>query len=224
MKKGIGKSMEIYVNPFSVEPEIVPEKESSVLANEKRLRILEYLVNFPCAPMTKISESTGFSIGSVRWHLKYLLDGGYIEKIGKSCAPAEFIVPEHAPLFMCLHNPTEYRITELIVRGGPLEKAEIRRATKLSSQLLSYHLKKLEKAGVIAEVKEIYELAFDFIGFQKTYGRAVENYLARLAMDAKKEGVLMEISRERHEFIVSVSIPDELELRISEVPFYELLG
>lgn len=224
MKKGIGRSMNVHINPFSVEPELIPEKERSVLANEKRLRILEYLINFPCAPMVRISEGTGLSLNSVRWHLRFLLENGNIEKIGRSYAPSDFIASEDVPIFMSLQNPVEYRITELIIQSGPLEKSEIRRATKMSSQLLSYHLKKLEKAGVITKVNQTYELAFDFLRFQKTYTRAVEKYLAGLAMEAKKEGVFMDIDRKRHELIVSVSIPEEMQLRITELPFYELLG
>ncbi len=225
MKKGIGKALEIGVKPFSIEPEVVPERKKSLLASDKRLEIIAYLLNFPCASASDVSGSMGISMGSVRWHLGALLESGIIEKFPeKRYAPQGFVKEEHVPIFSALHNNHERRMMELVIRRGPLETVELRRVMKISQQLLRYHLKKLEEGGAFVKVNGTYELGFDLLEFQDIYSRAVERFLAKLAMDARTEGVLMNMQRKRHQFLVKVSIPAEIELTVSEIPFYDVLG
>jgi DNA-binding transcriptional ArsR family regulator len=123
---------------------------------------------------------------------------GIVKKASKGYFVDGSIVQEHVPLFLALHRDMEHRIMELIVRRGPLEPGDLRRAMGISSQLLSYHMRNLKEAGALRKIGGIYELAFDMMEFQGIYQRLREEVLARLAMDAKREGISMEIERKEH--------------------------
>lgn len=223
MKKGIGKAIEIGIGRYSF-PEEVPKKDKSILSSEKRLSILSYLLNYPCPTLSTISGSLYLSLGSVRWHLGILKESALIRRKDRRYFVDGSILPQHIELFGTLHNPIEKKMTEVIIRRGPLKASELKRAMKTSSQLLRYHLKRLERAGVIHEVRGLYELAFDLIEFQRVYGTLMEKSLAKVATDARFEGISMEIRRRPNGFFLRVLSPINASFDIYEVPFYEVLG
>lgn len=224
MKRGIGKALETGMGPYRFLPEDVPEKEKSLLSSERRLAILVYLLNYPCAPLSRISEEMHISLGSIRWHLGILRNGDIVERTGRRYFVSGAILPEHTAMFGLLHNRIERKISEIVIKRGPLRAVEIKRVLKISPQLLRYHIKRLENTGILEKLGGLYELAFDLMEFQRIYWDLIERSLAKLAMNARLEGVSMEIERTSHGFLLHVSSPIEVHLEVYEVPFYEVLG
>ena len=61
--------------------EIESEKEPiSILMNEKRQKILQLIFKFPCIHLHEIARNFGFSINATRWHLRKLINFGYIDE------------------------------------------------------------------------------------------------------------------------------------------------
>ena len=61
--------------------EIESEKEPiSILMNQKRQQILQLIFKYPCIHLHEIARNFGFSINATRWHLRKLLNFGYIDK------------------------------------------------------------------------------------------------------------------------------------------------
>ena len=208
--------------PFRFTPEPSPERESA-LYTPRRLSIIVYFLQRPCSKVT--SASKGLSIGpkTIRYHLNILRDGGIMEKLNGRHFVSGAIVQEHAEMFSVMDSPNVKRILGLIIQRGPLERADIMRATRLSDNQISYALRTMRDSGIIRKREGTYELAFDLLEFQRTYEALMEKTLAKLAMDARAEGKSMEIIRKGHEFILRMKDPDT-EFYIPEVPFYDILG
>jgi predicted transcriptional regulator len=61
--------------------EIESEKEPiCILMNQKRQQILQLIFKYPCKHLHEIARNFGFSINTTRWHLRKLLNFGYIEE------------------------------------------------------------------------------------------------------------------------------------------------
>lgn len=57
------------------------EKEHvSILMNKKRQEILQYIFKYPCIHLHGIARNFGFSINATRWHLRKLMDMGYLNE------------------------------------------------------------------------------------------------------------------------------------------------
>ncbi len=224
VKKGIGRALERGIAP-DFTPDVVPEEEISLLHNRKRLKILEYLANFPCASASTISKDTGISLGSVRWHLRAMKENGLIREYKKGhFTPFEASSEELCGLFEALHREKERKILDLLIERGALSAADIRRGLKLSQQLVGYHLKKLENAGLIVKEKRYYEISFDVTDIQERFGETMREFVANLLLKGKFQGVIMEMRSGDGCFVISVNTPESSEMKIYEVPFFDVLG
>jgi predicted transcriptional regulator len=57
------------------------EKEHvSILMNKKRQEILQFIFKYPCIHLHGIARKLGFSINATRWHLRKLMDMGYLNE------------------------------------------------------------------------------------------------------------------------------------------------
>ncbi len=208
--------------PFRFTPEPAPERENA-LYTPRRLSIIAYFLQRPCSRVTSASHVLSITPKTIRWHLNVLKDEGIMENLNGRYFVSGAIVPEHADMFSVMDSPNVEKIMGLIIQRGPLERADIMRATRLSDNQISYALRTMRDSGIIRKREGTYELAFDLVEFQRTYEALMEKTLARLAMDARAEGKSMEIMRKGHEFIIRMKNP-EVELHIPEVPFYDILG
>ncbi len=208
--------------PFRFTPEPSPERESA-LYTPRRISIIAYFLQRPCSKVTSASKVLSIGPKTIRHHLNILSDEGIMEKLNGRYFVSGAIVPEHAEMFSVMDSQNVERILALIIQRGPLERADIMRATRLSDNQISYALRMMRESGIIRKKEGTYELAFDLVEFQYTYESLMEKTLARLAMDARAEGKSMEIIRKGHGFILRMKDPDT-EFHIPEVPFYEILG
>jgi len=224
VKKGIGRSMEMGISP-RFRPEVIPEEEVSLLYSPRRLKTIEYLANRPCATASEISKETGFSPGSVRWHLSQMLDNLLLEE----CAPRRYAPPNMVPyewtaLFVALHSKTEAEILDNLIKKGSMKVRELRRGMSLSSANLSYHLKKLVDFGLIHRDEGYYTVDFNVLDIQEKAAEIVGSFVANLLLKARMQGVSMEMERSPHAFIITVKDRAEMNMKIYDVPFHEILG
>ncbi len=57
------------------------EKEPiSILMNQKRQKILQFIFKFPCKHLHGIARNFGYSINTTRWHIRKLKQFGYIDE------------------------------------------------------------------------------------------------------------------------------------------------
>jgi predicted transcriptional regulator len=60
----------------SIEKEHVP---ISILMNENRQKILQFLFKYPCTHLHEIARNLDFSLNTTRWHLQKLKEIGYLD-------------------------------------------------------------------------------------------------------------------------------------------------
>jgi len=223
VKRGIGSAIERGLSPIQAFISSAPEKERSVLSNKNRLSILVSLINHPMSPISNIAENMGISESSVRWHIAVMVESSLIEKIGRRYAVKGFALEEYRDMFVILNSKLAKDIVSLIVHRGPLTGKELERAMEAKASTLNYHLKKIEKSGIIRKKDGVYELNVNLRDYEKVYGPMVEWVLARIATEARYEGVSMEIERKSEGFLLRVSSPIATEFQVYELPFYDVL-
>jgi len=224
VKKGIGKALEVGISP-RFQPEVVPEEEVSLLYNPKRLRIIEYLANEPCASISEISASTGIPLSSIRWHLKKMIENLLLEECARSrYAPAGMVPYELTALFMALHSPVEADIVDVLIKRGSMKAREIRRGLSVSPQNLSYHLKKLVDFGIIHREKGYYSVDIDVLEVQEKASALTGEFVANLMLKGRMQGVSMEMEHGKQGYTIKVRGKEEMGMEIDEFPFHEILG
>ena len=79
MLKALKRTITRPVKEDSIELE--KEKEYvSILMNERRQKILQLIFKYPCLHLHGIARNFGFSINATRWHLRKLMQVGYIDE------------------------------------------------------------------------------------------------------------------------------------------------
>ncbi len=224
MKKGIGQAMEAGISP-KFKPDVIPEEEVSLLHSPRRLRILEYLANRPCATVSNIRDALGFSSASVRWNIDRLGEGLLVEECAdRRYSPASTVPYEFTALFVALHSDTGAEIMEALIKRGSMKAGELRRALKRSSSALSYHLKKLSDFGLIHRESEYYSVDVDILDVQTRWSRISGEFVANLMLKGRMQGVRMEMEHGDQSYVIRVFGEEELVMKIYEVPFHDILG
>ena len=223
-KKGIGRSMEVGISP-RFRPEVVPEEEISLLYSPRRLRIIEYLANRPCAGISDISKGAHMDASSARWHISRMVDNLLLEECAKKrYAPPEMVPYEWTALFVALHNGIEAKVLDNLIKKGSMKVGELGRALGMNRPALSYHLRKLADLGLIHRESGYYTVDFNVLEIQERASKITGSFVANLLLKGRMQGVLMEMENRGHEFIIMVKGKKEMEMRIHEVPFHEILG
>ena len=223
-KKGVGRSMEVGISP-RFQPEVVPEEEISLLYSPRRLRIIEYLANRPCAGISEISEGTDIDVGSVRWHISRMVENLLLEECAKRrYAPPGMVPYEWTALFVALHSDIEAKVLDSLIKKGSMKVGELGRALGVKTPALSYHLRKLVDFGLIHRDSGYYTVDFNVLEIQEKASKITGSFVANLLLKGRVQGVSMEMENRGHEFIIKVKGKEEMEMRIHEVPFHEILG
>lgn len=69
-KKLVGREEEIVSRP--------ERKKESVLMNQTRQLILQYLCKYPCSRLEALSKDLELSMPTVKWHLEKMIDSNFI--------------------------------------------------------------------------------------------------------------------------------------------------
>ena len=216
--------MQVGISP-RFQPEIVPEEEVSLLYNPRRLKIIEYLANEPCATVSEISASAGIPVSSIRWHIGKMVDNLLLEGCVRSrYAPVGMVPYELTALFIALHSPVEAGVVDVLIKRGSMKAREIRRALSVSPQNLSYHLKKLVDFGIILREEGHYSVDIDILDVQEKASALMGEFVANILLKGRMQGVNMEIEHMDDAYLIKVRGKKELLMEIYEIPFHGILG
>ncbi|UCE74739.1 MAG: hypothetical protein JSV56_03295 [Methanomassiliicoccales archaeon] len=168
--------------------------ESSLLMNPSRLRIFEFVCNFPCSHLRAISRALNFSCQNVKWHLRKLIDGGMITEgsLGKRkiFSPLRnYIKKDECEVFTLLGNDEIRRVYILIDTGSDMTQKSLCEAADIYQQRLSRHLIIMENSGLIYHEK---------IGRKKIYNTTNRVKELEASFKAKKgifENTLIKVLR-----------------------------
>lgn len=100
MPKRMGEALKRIVGEGADEKGEKKRRPVSVLMNPNRLRIFQFLCNFPCSHQKRIASGLELSNPTVRWHIQKLILSGYVK--GKVVSgrtiyyPAEMISGDRA--------------------------------------------------------------------------------------------------------------------------------
>ena len=155
---------------IGLDEDILPKVEvkrggSSLLMNPSRLKIFEYICNFPCSHLRAIARATGYSPQTVRWHLGKLMQGGLISPLlskgKKFYSPLKNILgPEECGILVLLSRE-DIRNTYLFIEKWPKKtQKELCQALNSYQQILSRVLLSLENSDLIT---------YDKLGREKVY-------------------------------------------------------
>lgn len=160
MSKGVGKALEraITSKKESVQGEIEQKDVKFEFMNKNRQEIFQYLCLHPCGYTSMMSRATKLSLHTINWHLRRLLDAGYISKAerGKRTVfyPKELVSLQDIPIFELLNTDKAKSIYILIAENSGISQGEICNMLGLKHQAVIWYSKKLESLKLISSLED----------------------------------------------------------------------
>lgn len=139
-------------------PQQPPLPRASVMMNKARRAIFSELCCRPCQTSGELARSLGSSRANAVWHLSKLIGAGLVTRSRRGGRWAYHatghLTDEEARLFSALSDPTTLR-TFLKVRERPgATQVGLSKAIGVPRQALSWHLEKLERAGLVVPLRD----------------------------------------------------------------------
>jgi predicted transcriptional regulator len=147
-QKSITRPDKLAVQQFEKEKEPI-----SVLMNENRQKILQLIFKYPCTHLHGIARNFGFSINATRWHIRKLMNFGYIEefKLGNRTVyyPTKSLTEPDIKILGLLNDKRMEELFNEILKMPGITQKEIRIELDLKQSTLADRLDSLEKSGLI---------------------------------------------------------------------------
>jgi len=124
----------------------------AVLLNDLRRSIYEYILENPGVHLREIQRRFNISLSSATWHLKMLEKAGLIRSTkfrNKLVYYPTGMKKEDLLLMLTLDNEIAKNIVDYIADVGEAHLRKIAKYLNLNVETVRYHLKKLERAGVL---------------------------------------------------------------------------
>jgi len=145
---------------------------------ERRNEILTYIRNRPGVTFRELARALGVGIGDLQYHLRKLEREGKVfsRKVGRRryIFPAGF-EDEAQRLLMAISTETRRKIL-LLLMEGPKSQGEIAGKLRVSQPTVSYHMRELEKLGVVKAERTgksvVYTINYD----PETVVRLIKDY------------------------------------------------
>jgi predicted transcriptional regulator len=157
--KRIGKALETVIRRDEQIVEKVTKKKviETVLLSTARQDIYQYLCTQPCSWLSKISADLKISAHAVKWHLKKMVEKGYVSefKIGKKTVfyPAGFVSDDDIKLLAMLNDEKAKLIFIHITENTGCAQKDLTRALGLNTQVIMWYCNALQKLGLIATIQ-----------------------------------------------------------------------
>jgi predicted transcriptional regulator len=185
-------------------PDMEKEKEPvSVLMNEKRQKILQLLFRYPCTHLHGIARNFGFSINATRWHIRKLLNFGYLDefKLGNRTIyyPNKSLNEEDIRILGLLNDKRlEYVFMEIIHTPGITQK-EIYEQLEIKQSTMVERLSLLQENQLIYSQRDgLYRRYYPtkvITTREKQSRKSLKEYRKFLIQILEKDGVEPEILR-----------------------------
>ncbi|MEK6852049.1 MAG: hypothetical protein AABY30_05885 [Candidatus Thermoplasmatota archaeon] len=215
----MGRALQRALGVEFVLPEVEPrEGGTSLLMNPRRQRVFEYVWNYPCSHLRRISRELRIPPQSLRWHLLRLRESRLLasRKVkGKTVYYAPWAIrDEDVPLFASLSNGVRGRIVRFVAHRETTTQSDIFRGLETYQQAVLPPLGELTGLGLLKTWKEngkrFYVLGDAYARLQVTYAEASEERLDRLLAVLRSDGVSPKV-RSRGEGEVQVQVSSGVE-------------
>ncbi len=125
----------------------------SLLMSPLRRRLFLAVATRPCLHVRQLARDVGASPQSVSWHLRRLVESGYLGSTpwrGKSAHyPDAFVAPEDVPILAALRRDLSGQVF-VAIRGSPgIRQVDVVESAGTYQQAVLPHLKDLETLGLI---------------------------------------------------------------------------
>lgn len=157
MEKKIGEELEKRL--IGREKEIVsqPErKKKSLLMNQTRQLMLQYLCKYPCSRLEAISKDLELTAPTVKWHLEKMTDSSFIslKKVGRTAVfyPSNMTELSDIEILAVLNLEKTGFIFSVILEKGGIAQNELCKLVGASPQAVIRYTSRLEKLGLVNSV------------------------------------------------------------------------
>ena len=138
-----------------LETEKVPD---TLLMNETRQNILQYLCKYPCTHLSGIAKDLNLSFNASKWHLNKMVENDILnlKKIGNKVVyfPTDMIETDDIDLLAIANNERNRSIIRLINKTPGITQKEICKAVDRKQQTLVSDILLLERTGLIRSKKD----------------------------------------------------------------------
>lgn len=129
-----------------------------VLMNPQRRGIFSYLSRCPCSYLTKIGTVLGMSSSTVSWHVRKLVNAGYLREKAegkrKVYYPQGLIDSSDVGIFALLSSDWLREVYVHVLRNEGLFQKEIAEALNRSNQSVERAISRLEKLRLLTLVED----------------------------------------------------------------------
>jgi predicted transcriptional regulator len=130
----------------------------SVLENDKRREILDYIFENPGRCFEEIALEMDLNRDSLRYHIKRLRQANYV--VIENTDNSKRIFPNHGTfsdlerkIISICRNPMQLKIIALITKYPGIRNIDLKEELRISRSAVSWHIGKLEKAGLLSSRK-----------------------------------------------------------------------
>jgi len=185
MKEGVGRALRRAIGRDDILSRIKPREGGvSILMNEKRRTILQYLIENPFTHLRELARETGIPVGTADWHLKILKQAKIIavfEGGNKYCYyPHGWIEEEDLQCLSTLHERTSKAIISLVKKESGISQTEIAGKMGTYQQYVQPHMVRLQECGFLISKREgrkkVYSIGDRLYELQEKYQDKVGSY------------------------------------------------
>jgi DNA-binding transcriptional ArsR family regulator len=131
---------------------------SSLLLNNTRREIYQYICRYPCSHLTGIAKDLNMTPPSIEYHLKKMLNEHLIctKRVGKKTVyyPFEMVAEEDIPLLALIHDRKAKQILAAVLKSPCLMQKEISGILSLKRQTVRWYIARLKEAGLVDIVED----------------------------------------------------------------------
>lgn len=153
--------------------------DQDVLALAKRREILSYIDKFPGTYLRDIEKALNISVGVLQYHLNFMEEKGVISSIFDGYRKRFFIKKEVSysdrKILTILRLKTLRKIVVFLMLNPNSTYKEILSQFNFTKPALTFHLKKLIKAGIIGKGKKERENIY-WVNNPKEISRVLSDY------------------------------------------------
>ncbi len=198
MKEGVGRALRRAIGRDDVLSRIEPREGGvSVLMNERRREVFQYLVENPLTHLRELARATGIPVSTADWHLKILQNSGIVsafeDRNKRFFYPSDWIDDDDVLCLSRLRDQISKDIFQLVKRSAELSQTEIARKLGEYQQLVQPHIADLEECGVLRYKQEgrrkLYSMGAKVANLEKKYAIRSKIYLEKVIEMLRNDGL-----------------------------------
>ena len=124
-----------------------------------RRRIRQAVEDYPGLHLRELARHLGTSVALVEYHVPFLVTQGLVERVEEGnlhrLYPAALPQRDRARL-AALRDRAGLQVVMVLLDRGPLRHGALAKATRLGKSTLSFRLRRLEEAGLVAQADGAY--------------------------------------------------------------------